>query len=71
MAQRIARQDLLAGEGCDVNEEYLVCLFLAGGDVTDADRIYNTEDIVEVFEKQAYKLSYEYIEPQWRKGKNG
>ncbi len=55
--------ELLGGYGCNTDEEYFLCLALAGGDLLMADTIYRTWDIKEVFEKQAYKLSLDYREP--------
>lgn len=60
--QRIGRFELLSGIDCEVNEEYLLCLSLANADLFGADVIYYHWDIKDVFEKQAYKLSIEYIE---------
>jgi len=35
-------------------------MYLADGNIFKADEIWNDMDIVEVYEKQAYKLAYDY-----------
>ena len=60
LPEKISKTELLTGDDCTVNDEYLLCLYLSGGDILKADNIYTTMDIVDVFEKQAYKLAFEY-----------
>lgn len=52
--------ELLEGYGNDVRHDYPVCLYLADGDVFKADKIWFTWDIVDVYDRQAYKLAVNY-----------
>jgi len=51
---------MLEGDGNDVKHDYMTCLYIADGNMARADEYWQSMDIVELYEKQAYKLVYEY-----------
>jgi hypothetical protein len=65
--KRAGSYELLAGDGCEVKHDYLTCIYLSDGNVFIADRIWRNMDIVELYEKQAYKLVSKYDQPDWKK----
>ena len=50
----------MEGFECEVNEDYLVSLGIADGNVFKAEKIYKEWDIVKVYEVDAYKKAINY-----------
>jgi hypothetical protein len=60
--------DLLHGYDCPINEDLIMCMSLTDGNVINAKMIYESWDILDVYEADAYKKALNYSPFEVSKG---